>query len=527
MLDRLGVGAEDRGVWPKCGPLVGGIGVPLPSRAAGSGKSEWFARSRRLGRLIVQPAASRSRVRRPGSARLRRDRRAATMPTTATSDCDARRRRMSRRRLVAVVLGPSGVERCLRRLDTRFVSHAAGECSSRLFAPGLRQSPVRRPLYRLSTRWSSSRSSRVSSSAPPASSSPCVRRWRAQSAYEDVIELERALAGAEAELAAERAVVDDRLAAAIKSLSADALDTNSARFLELADARLAGYVRPLKDSLERMDRQLQGVERIRQEAYGALRSPGERPVGPDGQPRERASGPPRSRALGRGAAAQRRRAGRDGRALRLRATGDRVTTTSERCDRTSSSGSQAGSTSSSMRRRRSLHISMRSRRQTTPSEHGTSPTMRARFETTSRSSPRSSTGGSSSRRPTSWSCSSRMSHSYRQPMSTTALCVEDAWRANVILASPSTLVVMLRTVAATWQQETVAESAREVHALGRELYERIGKVGDHLAKLGRSLNGTVVAYNEAVGSIETPRAGHRAQARGARHRGRSRDARSG
>ena len=41
------------------------------------------------------------------------------------------------------------------------------------------------------------------------------------------------------------------------------------------------------------------------------------------------------------------------------------------------------------------------------------------------------------------------------------------------------------TVATTWQQETVAESAREVHALGRELYERIGKVGDHFAKLGR------------------------------------------
>ena len=81
--------------------------------------------------------------------------------------------------------------------------------------------------------------------------------------------------------------------------------------------------------------------------------------------------------------------------------------------------------------------------------------------------------------------------------------VEDAWRANVILASPSTLVALLRTVAATWQQETVAESAREVHALGRELYERIGKVGDHLGKLGRSLNGTVSAYNEAVGSLET------------------------
>jgi DNA recombination protein RmuC len=80
---------------------------------------------------------------------------------------------------------------------------------------------------------------------------------------------------------------------------------------------------------------------------------------------------------------------------------------------------------------------------------------------------------------------------------------EDAWRANVILASPSTLVALLRTVAATWQQETVAESARAVHALGRELYERIGKVSEHLAKLGRSLNGSVTAYNEAVGSLET------------------------
>jgi DNA recombination protein RmuC len=84
-----------------------------------------------------------------------------------------------------------------------------------------------------------------------------------------------------------------------------------------------------------------------------------------------------------------------------------------------------------------------------------------------------------------------------------AALAEDAWRANVILASPSTLVALLRTVAATWQQETVAESAREVHALGRELYERIGKVGGHLAKLGKSLNSSIGAYNEAVGSLET------------------------
>jgi DNA recombination protein RmuC len=80
---------------------------------------------------------------------------------------------------------------------------------------------------------------------------------------------------------------------------------------------------------------------------------------------------------------------------------------------------------------------------------------------------------------------------------------EDAWSANVVLASPSTLIAILWTVAATWQQETVAESARTVHALGRELYGRIGKVGEHFAKLGRSLDGSVKSYNEAIGSLET------------------------
>ena len=69
-------------------------------------------------------------------------------------------------------------------------------------------------------------------------------------------------------------------------------------------------------------------------------------------------------------------------------------------------------------------------------------------------------------------------------------------------AVPSlTLIAMLRTIAAAWQQETVAESAREVHQLGRELYERLGVLGKHFAKLGRSLDGAVGAYNDAVGSI--------------------------
>ena len=65
---------------------------------------------------------------------------------------------------------------------------------------------------------------------------------------------------------------DERLEAAIKALSSEALDANSARFLELAETQLKGHVKPLKDSLERMDQQLQSsTERVRQESYGELR----------------------------------------------------------------------------------------------------------------------------------------------------------------------------------------------------------------------------------------------------------------
>ena len=83
------------------------------------------------------------------------------------------------------------------------------------------------------------------------------------------------------------------------------------------------------------------------------------------------------------------------------------------------------------------------------------------------------------------------------------MLTEDAWRMGVVPASPTNLFALLRTMAAIWQQETVARSAREVHALGQELYERLGTMGKHVAKVGRSLEGAVAAYNEAVGSLES------------------------
>jgi DNA recombination protein RmuC len=74
---------------------------------------------------------------------------------------------------------------------------------------------------------------------------------------------------------------------------------------------------------------------------------------------------------------------------------------------------------------------------------------------------------------------------------------------GVIIASPATLIGLLRTVAYGWQQETVAESARAISTLGRELYERLGVFGGHFAKVGRSLDTAVGAFNQAVRSCET------------------------
>jgi DNA recombination protein RmuC len=80
--------------------------------------------------------------------------------------------------------------------------------------------------------------------------------------------------------------------------------------------------------------------------------------------------------------------------------------------------------------------------------------------------------------------------------------VEAGIKARVHVASPTTLIVLLQAIAHGWQQEKIADDARAVHALGRELYERLTVAGGHLAKVGGSLDKAVVAFNETVGSLE-------------------------
>jgi DNA recombination protein RmuC len=81
--------------------------------------------------------------------------------------------------------------------------------------------------------------------------------------------------------------------------------------------------------------------------------------------------------------------------------------------------------------------------------------------------------------------------------------LEYAATQKVVLASPTTLIALLRTVAYAWTQQALADKAREIHELGRELHDRLGTMGGHLDRLGRSLTAAVGSYNKAVGSLET------------------------
>jgi len=81
--------------------------------------------------------------------------------------------------------------------------------------------------------------------------------------------------------------------------------------------------------------------------------------------------------------------------------------------------------------------------------------------------------------------------------------VEHAMASRVLLATPTTLIALLRTVAYGWQQEKLAENAREVQRSGAELYERLQVLGGHLGRLHRNLAGSVEAFNSVVGSLES------------------------
>lgn len=79
---------------------------------------------------------------------------------------------------------------------------------------------------------------------------------------------------------------------------------------------------------------------------------------------------------------------------------------------------------------------------------------------------------------------------------------EFAFQRRVLIATPTNLIALARTVSHVWQQEKLAEQAQEIGALGKELYKRMRAMGNHVLDLGKALDGTVKKYNSFVGSLE-------------------------
>ena len=80
---------------------------------------------------------------------------------------------------------------------------------------------------------------------------------------------------------------------------------------------------------------------------------------------------------------------------------------------------------------------------------------------------------------------------------------EYAFDRHVVVATPSTLLALLRTVAYAWKQDALAANAQAVLSLGKELHGRLATMGGHLTRLGRAIEGAATAYNQTVGSLET------------------------
>ena len=80
--------------------------------------------------------------------------------------------------------------------------------------------------------------------------------------------------------------------------------------------------------------------------------------------------------------------------------------------------------------------------------------------------------------------------------------VDDAMRQNIMLATPTSLIALLKVISYGWKQTALAQNAKEVRQLGEELYKRLAVFGEHLGRLGKALGGSIESFNRAVGSLE-------------------------
>lgn len=92
---------------------------------------------------------------------------------------------------------------------------------------------------------------------------------------------------------------------------------------------------------------------------------------------------------------------------------------------------------------------------------------------------------------------------YSAALQTDPSLIEIGAGQNVLMATPTTLIAILRAIALTWKQESLSKNAKEISQLGQELYDRIATFCDHWNKVGKNLNSAVEAFNQSGASLET------------------------
>ena len=320
---------------------------------------------------------------------------------------------------------------------------------------------------------------------------------------ERVLELERELAGASARLEAAERSFDVSLAEAVRAASAEAFRDSGTRYLDAARGQLESTVAPLKQSLQDVGMRVQELDRAREQAYGALRQQ---------------------------VSLLSERTGNLANALRSPSVRGRWGETQlrnvvelagmlEHCDFVAQASTRDAEGDLL---RPDLVVRIPGGKQVVVDAKVPLAAYLEAFETSDEDE-RAARLAAHARQVRDHATKLAAKAYWRQFAPAPDFVVmfvpdetllrvahehdrrlgEDAWAQGVVLASPSTLMTLLRTVAAVWQQETVAQSAQAVHELGAELHKRLGTFAGHLAKVGRSLDGAVGAYNEAVGSFES------------------------
>jgi DNA recombination protein RmuC len=324
------------------------------------------------------------------------------------------------------------------------------------------------------------------------------RRRRTQ----EVIDLERELASVEARLELAEETTDERLQAAVKSASLEAYAQTNTALVELAATKLEGTVKPLEESLRAVGQRVQELDRARAKGYGEL-SRHLTDLGEQTASLRNALRTPHAR--GRWGEIQLKRVVEIAGMLPYCDFGEQVTTATD-----------------DGRLRPDLIVRLPGGKQVVVDAKVPLIAYLEAHETTD-NEVRSQKLADHARQVRDH-LQKLAAKSYWQQFADSPewvvmflpdegffraawehdpSLVETGVKSRVHIASPTTLIVLLQAIAHGWQQEKVAEDARVVHALGRELYERLTvAVGAHLAKLGATLDKAVGAYNETVGSLE-------------------------